>query len=634
MGVWAQNLDSLKSAIPGMPEDTHKVQAIRALYRGYYAVGRDSGLLGAAEEGLQLSRKLNYSKGVELFLFYKASALDIAGRGQESIPLFEEGLALAQKANKPDLAADFQVNLGTAHQQLGNSDQSLRNYLEAYAYYKQSGQLKNLSKVLNNIGILYRNQEKYERAEAIYRESLQIKQQLNDSLGMATGYQNLASLLSQTQRTDEAIELLRQSLGLYETLHRNEDVAGCYSLLGQIYFNSNRMQEAKVSLQKALEGFGGQKNVDYSPTTYHLLGILSARAQNHSEAQQYFLTGLAHAREFGQKERQIELLRELSRTQQALGNPTAAFNSLEEAYMLKDSITEQKRLALMEEMQTRFEVTQKDNALRINQLELRERTRERNAVMAGALLLGILALAIVIGLRQRIRANKKIAAQERALQQQQIVQLEQESRLNTLKAVMEGQEKERSRIAADLHDGLGGLLTSVKSHFNALPYPVQDQEMFAKTNGLMDDACDEVRRIAHNMMPRALGVSGLKGALEDLVNDLSKQGLQCRLEMISMSAPLPPAMEMMLYRILQELCSNVVKHARASELLIQLLRDDQELTVIVEDNGRGFELDQARNKNGIGLSSIQSRVEYLNGVISWDSVPGQGTTVSIHLPVR
>jgi signal transduction histidine kinase len=136
------------------------------------------------------------------------------------------------------------------------------------------------------------------------------------------------------------------------------------------------------------------------------------------------------------------------------------------------------------------------------------------------------------------------------------------------------------------------------------------------------------------MMPRALGVSGLHGALEDLVNDLGKQGLQCRLEMISMSAPLPPAMEMMLYRILQELCSNVVKHARASELLIQLLRDDQELTVIVEDNGRGFELDQARNKNGIGLSSIQSRVEYLNGVISWDSVPGQGTTVSIHLPVR
>ncbi len=633
-GLLAQHLDSLKLVIPTMPDDTNKVLAIRALFKGYYAAGRDSGLLRAAEQGLQLSRKLHYAKGVELFLFYKASALDIAGRGQESIPLFEEGLAMAQQTGKADLAADFQVNLGTAHQQLGNADQSLMNYLAAYDYYKQSGQLKNLSKVLNNIGILYRNQEKYDRAEAIYRESLQIKQQLNDSLGMAASYQNLASLLSQTQRTDEAIELLRQSLGLYETLRRKEDVAGCYSLLGQIYFNANRMQEAKVSLQKALEGFGGQKNVDYSPTTYHLLGIISARAQNHTEAQKYFLTGLTHAREFGQKERQIELLRELSQTQHALSNPTAAFNSLEEAYMLKDSITEQKRLALMEEMQTRFEVARKDNALKINQLELRERTRERNAVMSGALLLGILALAIVIGLRQRIRANKKIAEQERALQQQQIVQLEQESRLNTLKAVMEGQEKERSRIAADLHDGLGGLLTSVKSHFNALAYPVQDQEMFAKTNRLMDDACDEVRRIAHNMMPRALGVSGLHGALEDLVNDLGKQGLQCRLEMISMSAPLPPAMEMMLYRILQELCSNVVKHARATELLIQLLRDDQQLTVIVEDNGRGFELDQARNKSGIGLSSIQSRVEYLNGAISWDSVPGQGTTVSIHLPVR
>ncbi|HAD12647.1 MAG TPA: hypothetical protein DCF33_09430, partial [Saprospirales bacterium] len=384
-GLRAQNLDSLRNAIPGMLEDTHKVQAIRALYRGYYAAGRDSGLLGAAEEGLLLSRRLQYQKGIELFLFYKASALDIAGRGQESIPLFEEGLALARKADKPDLAADFQVNLGTAHQQLGNADQSLRNYLEAYAYYKQAGQLKNLSKVLNNIGILYRNQHKYDRAEAIYRESLQLKQQLNDSLGMAASYQNLASLLSQTQRMEEAIDALRQSLALYETLGRKEDVAGCYTLLGQIYFNANRMSDAKNALLKALDGFGGQKNVDYSPTTYQLLGILSARDQNYTAAQKYFQTGLSHAREFGQKERLIELLRELAQTERALGNHAAAFTSLQEAYQLRDSVTEQKRLALMEEMQTRFEVTQKDNALKINQLELRERTRERNVLIAGTM---------------------------------------------------------------------------------------------------------------------------------------------------------------------------------------------------------------------------------------------------------
>ncbi|HLP94755.1 MAG TPA: tetratricopeptide repeat protein [Saprospiraceae bacterium] len=632
-GVKAQSLDSLTKAIPLMPEDSHRVMALRALYRGFYAAGQDNQLLGVAEEGLALSRKIQFMRGVELFLFYKASALDIAGRGQEAIPVFDEGLALAQKIGKADLAADFHINLGTAHQQLGNSDKALHNYLAAYEYYKKSGQLNNLSKVLNNIGIIYRNQNKYDRAEAIYKESIQIKLQLKDSLGLAAGYQNLASLLSQTDRMEEAIATIRQSLSLYNQLNREEDVAGCYSSLGQIYFNFNRLPEARQALQKALDGFKGHKNVDYAATTYYLLGILAAREQNHPAAQRYLQTGLTLAREFGQKKRLIEILPELSKSESALGNYAAALAHLQEAYQLRDSVTEQNRLALMEEMQTKFDVVQKDNELKINQLELRDRTRERNALIAGAMLLGVMALAIFLGLQQRIRANKKIAEQESALQQQQILQLEQESRLNSLKAMIEGQEQERSRIAADLHDGLGGLLTSVKSHFNALPYP-PEQEIFGKTNRLIDEACGEVRRISHNMMPRALSVSGLSGALEDLCEDLTKQGLSCQLELLNLdNYPLAPTLELTLYRILQELSTNVIKHAQATHLLMQLIRDNQQLTVILEDDGCGFDVSKALLQKGLGLSSIQSRVQYLHGTIEWDSVPQQGTQVTIQVPI-
>lgn len=635
LGVKAQSLDSLTKAIPLMPEDSHRVMALRALYRGYYAAGQDDQLLGIADEGLALSRKIQFMRGIELFLFYKASALDIAGRGQEAIPVFDEGLALAQKIGKEDLAADFHINLGTAHQQLGNSDKALQNYLAAYEYYKKSGQLNNLSKVLNNIGIIYRNQNKYDRAEAIYRESIQIKLQQNDSLGLAAGYQNLASLLSQTQRMDEAIATIRQSLNLYTQLKREEDVAGCHSLLGQIYFNFNRLQEARSELQKALDGFKGHKNVDYAATTYHLLGILAAREQNHPAAQRYLQAGLTIAREFGQKKRLMEILPALSKTESALGNYAAALTHLQEAYQLRDSVTEQNRLALMEEMQTKFDVAQKDNELKINQLELRDRTRERNALIAGAVLLGVMALAIFLGLQQRIRANKKIAEQESALQQQQILQLEQESRLNSLKAMIEGQEQERSRIAADLHDGLGGLLTSVKSHFNALPNPQPEQDLFGKTNRLIDEACGEVRRISHNMMPRALSVAGLSGALEDLCEDLTKHGLQCQLEILHLDQyPLPPALELSLYRILQELSTNAVKHAQATHLLMQLIGDKEQLTVILEDNGCGFDVAKSMTQKGLGLSSIHSRVQYLQGTIEWDSVPQQGTQVTIQVPIR
>ncbi|MFN0215374.1 MAG: sensor histidine kinase, partial [Saprospiraceae bacterium] len=135
----------------------------------------------------------------------------------------------------------------------------------------------------------------------------------------------------------------------------------------------------------------------------------------------------------------------------------------------------------------------------------------------------------------------------------------------------------------------------------------------------------------HNMMPRALALSGLPGALEDLAQDLDRQGIHCQLEMIGMDAPLDASQSITVFRIIQELTNNVVKHAQADHLLLQLIRRDGILTIIAEDNGKGFDVQQALTKKGLGLSSIESRVKFLKGTIEWDSVPGEGTVVSISL---
>ena len=200
--------------------------------------------------------------------------------------------------------------------------------------------------------------------------------------------------------------------------------------------------------------------------------------------------------------------------------------------------------------------------------------------------------------------------------------------------MIQGQENERSRIAADLHDGLGGLLSSIKSHFNSLNHTDKTAPLFQKTNVLIDDACGEVRRISHNMIPRALSLSGLPDALDDLAQSLDKEGIQCTLELHDMEQPLALNTAVTVYRILQELTTNVVKHAEAQHLLIQLLRSEDVLTIIVEDDGKGFEQATALEKNGIGLRSITSRVSYLQGSITWDTVPGQGTSVMIAIPIE
>ncbi|MFN0175916.1 MAG: tetratricopeptide repeat protein [Saprospiraceae bacterium] len=629
---YSQSIDSLQKVIASLPEDTNRVMAYRLLFRALYAEDRTGELLEVADKGLVLSRKLDFAKGLSLFIFYKASALDILGRGQEAIPLFEEGLLTAKITGDEQAAADYHMNLGTSYQLLGSMDKSLQNFLAAYDIYKPTGKSENLSKVLNNIGIVYRTEGKYERAEEIYKESLTIKQQLKDSLGMAATYQNIASLYSITKRQTEATTYLRKAISIYENLKRPADVAGSHGVLGQIFYDFGNLSEAKAELQKAVAGYEEKANVDYAPTTYQLLGTIANAEKDYPTAEKYLKQGLQMAKQFSQQDRVLAILKELSKSESKLGKHAAAYNSLQEAFMIRDSLVEKNRLVLMEEMQAKFDVAQMDSELKINQLDLNQRTLERNWLIGGAVLLGLLSLAIFFGLRSRIRANKKIAAQESVLQQQKIVQLEQESKLTALSAMIEGQEKERSRIAADLHDGLGGLLTSVKSHFNSLPKPATDQDLFRKTNHLIDDACVEVRRISHNMMPRALALSGLPGALEDLAQDLDKQGIRCQLEMIGLEEKtLNPTQSVNIYRIIQELTNNVVKHAQADHLLLQLIRRDNTLTIIAEDNGQGFDVQKAMTQKGLGLSSIESRVKFLQGTIEWDAVPGEGTVVSIQL---
>lgn len=633
-GAFSQSIDSLKSAVAALPEDTNRVMALYHLYYAHFDADQQPEMLETAERGLALSQKLRFDRGIMLFLFCKATIFDIMGRSREAIRIFEEGVPFAQKSDDQMMIARYHLNIGAAHYTLGDFDQALRQYLSAYEIFKAKNLQKNLSKVLNNIGVIYRIQGKRDQAEAIYKESLAIKQALRDTLGMAASYQNLAAVLSTSDRKAETLDYLNKALGIYEQLGREADAAGCYSLLGQIYFNADRLQEAKTALLSAKARYEKRPSAEYTPNVYRMLGNVAEAEGNPAQAELYFLEAEKWARQFDQKEKLADILNERSKTQHLLGKHHSAYLALRESATIRDSLTEKSRLKMMEEMQAKFEVAQKDSELKINQLDLKQRTIERNWLIAGAAVLGLLALAIFLALRGRIRANNKIAAQESALQQQQIVQLEQEGKLATLNAMIKGQEKERSRIAADLHDGLGGLLTSVKSHFNALPNPAEAPELHRKTNQLIDDACGEVRRISHNMMPRALVLAGLPGALEDLAQDLERQGVQCQLELIGLDAQtLDPARSITVFRIVQELSNNVLKHAQADHLLLQLIARDGQITIIAEDNGKGFDYQTASRQNGLGLSSIESRVRFLQGSIEWDSVPGEGTMVSIGLGI-
>jgi signal transduction histidine kinase len=157
--------------------------------------------------------------------------------------------------------------------------------------------------------------------------------------------------------------------------------------------------------------------------------------------------------------------------------------------------------------------------------------------------------------------------------------------------------------------------------------------MIRKISELVDHASTEVRRISHNMAPQALRMGSLKDAISDLATHARVMGLTVEYEWHGSEDRLPENIEIMLYRITQELVHNVIKHAQATHLLVQINRFEHEISIVAEDNGIGFDASVSKPEHGLGLKSLHSRVEYLDGILDIDSQSGEGTTISIQVPV-
>jgi signal transduction histidine kinase len=228
-------------------------------------------------------------------------------------------------------------------------------------------------------------------------------------------------------------------------------------------------------------------------------------------------------------------------------------------------------------------------------------------------------------------------SQKRKLQEQKITELENEKLLLATQSILKGQEEERSRMAKDLHDGLGGLLSGVKLQLGAMKGNLilseENGKTFNRALSKLDESISEMRRVAHNLMPEALMKLGLQQALQDYCDGLSElQDFKINTEFYGLEKRMEPSFEIVVYRIVQELLNNSVKHSGASAILVQVMRQDKNLTITVEDNGKGF--DKEAVLQGAGLVNISSRVDYLKGQLDIKTDPGKGTSVYIDCKIE
>lgn len=547
----------------------------------------------------------------------------------------QQALELAQKHQLAEQLPGSYLNMGHALWRQSKNDSALLSYQSAIKAYEDIGETYLIWKPYSGTARIYSELKNYSQAEFYLRKAYAIVKDSDKRADKGSVLYFLAELYKNDKDFDKYYDILQEWEKFQKANKKGVPALEDRGHLSMLTIFAQEDDQLIEKFEEAVKFYKDSGNGFRLGWSYYDLGQALIMRNNYEAAKNSFLLALEQFRAVDYKDRIAQTYQSLYETEKQLDHPALALTYLEQHEALQDTLNLEKMKAQLAELEIAFQTEKKEQMLAMQELEIQQKTTQRNLFIGSSSLLAVIALLIFFGLRNRLRLNKKIARQEAELQNQKIRQLEQEKHLMAFSSMLEGQEKERIRIAKDLHDSLGGLLSTVKAHFNALKpkdLKPKSDEIYSKANRLIDEANVEVRRISHNMVPKALAVSGLKGALEDLVENLEAHGIDANLEIINLETEPDASRSLVLFRAIQEITNNIIKHAGAENVLIQLIDKDDQLRIFIEDDGKGFSVSEALKKGGMGLQNIESRVQFLNGTIDWDAIPGEGTTISMTIP--
>lgn len=361
------------------------------------------------------------------------------------------------------------------------------------------------------------------------------------------------------------------------------------------------------------------------------------RQKNYAKARQILLDIVREGTLTADINDRAEIYGQLANTNASLQNYREAFTWLSKQSALKDTINNSQIKVKINELETKYRSAQNQQKITVLQSQNKQAALAvKNQHLYNLLLgLGCLFLLVILGFvigNARIKA--KFAVQKEINYQQQLKELEQKQQLKVAKAMLDGEEHERERVARDLHDGLGGMLSGVKiglSGWTSSNADVSNDKDLQRIINQLDTSVGELRRIARNMVPETLLKFGLEVALKDLSEFYMRDGLHIEFQPFNIEKNIPLAVQLHIYRIVQELISNANKHARATNIVLQCSQNANTIFITLEDNGCGFDINVLDNKKGMGLDNLKNRVAFLKGKFEILSTINEGTTINIEL---
>lgn len=624
-------IDSIDKVLKGKLAAPERVMAMRNLAVAYYEITDFKKAIELYNEALAFAakHKLDYERAA--IYQNKSFVYGAMGEYSQAIKVLDSALVFANKSNhakKQQLIAKTYTSLSVNYSSVNDYKKAVDYQLKSIAVLERLADYPLLVTGYYNLSLFYQDMKDYQKQLESSNKALEFAIKSGEKKLVFSSYVAITQSYFFLKDKKKARIARDNALKLYDTNYSPNRLIGYHLTSGSVNLDLNEFGQAESDFSNSLEIAEKNKVLPMIAQSKIQLSRVLAMQKKFAKSEQMLKSLEADVEKTQELNQKLSLLEYYAQLYREWGKLDKALDYSIKHAELGDSIASIENKNYIATLEKKYETEKKDNQIRLQQAAIQQKNTLNYILIGGALLLMLILVLVYRNYKHRQK-----------IQQQRINELETEKQLAATEAVLKGEEQERTRLAKDLHDGLGGMLSGLKHSFgnmqgNLVMTP-ENVMAFNRSMDMLDSSIKEMRRVAHNMMPEALVKFGLDTALKDFCTDINLTGaLRVDYQSIGVEElKLDNTTAITIFRIVQELLNNTMKHAAAYTAIVQLAKTDGTITVTVEDDGKGFDPELLRQTAGIGWSNIRNRVDFLKGKIDVKTEPDQGASVLIEFKV-
>ncbi len=575
-----------------------------------------------ARKSVSLSEQSSYQQGLGDAYTRIGIACDVSGQYDSSIYFYEAALSIYNKMNNLKGRGSALNNIGLIYWNMADYDKALRYFFDALKDFETIKNDTYTANALNNIGLVYDDTKKFNQALVYHHKAREVYEKMGDPYLKGAVYNNLGNSYSNLSRMDSAGYYYRKAIDMHLLAKDDYGLSIAYSGYATLLQSTGNIDEALAYYTKSLPLKEKINEMSGQSTILINMAEIYKSKKNAALELAYLEKAKTIAEKNNLRKDLISIYQKLSLHYEQSDLPLS-YRYFKKYNEVKDSVFNETSNRQITELNTKYETGKKELKLKEQDLLI-----ARNKFLIWGITASVMLLAFIGFFYYKKNQFKHAAKLQAEIMKQQDL---------ATKSIIAAEENERKRIAADLHDGVGQMMSAAKMNLSVfeseLPFSNELQKhSFENVISMVDECCREIRSVSHQMMPNALLKSGLANAVKEFLGKIDNRVIRVSLHAEGLNERIDSNTETVLYRVIQECVNNVLKHAGANLLDISLIRDTDGISVTIEDNGKGFNSASLQKYEGLGLKNIISRVNFLKGSIEIDSTPGKGTLIAIHIP--